>query len=222
MRAPEFMVTPIQPTRFMQNPYCEEWYARDFFHSPDGVKEFPDHHCKQTFMVSKPYIKRFRTAVDIGCRDGEYTRYLQHHFAHTWGFDPRPMLNFCFNVDLRKVTHFACALGDEQTSIQMFGGTHRVVDGRMHTVPCFLLDQFHLQEVDYIKIDVEGFERKVLIGAEETIMRDRPLIVIEQNDVRLPEEAPFAARLWLEERDYVQVATCPRGWDCIMVPKEDL
>jgi FkbM family methyltransferase len=210
---------PLPPTRFTQNPYVPEWFERDFFHSPDGVREFPDHHCKQTFLVSQPYIRQFRNAVDIGCRDGEYTRYLQHYFQHTWCFDPRAMKNFCFNVDLKKVTHFCCALGDAQSVIQMSGGTHRLVEGRMYSVPCYRLDDFGLDSVDYIKIDVEGYERKVLCGAEQTILRDRPLIVIEQNDVRLPDEEPYAARHWLEQRGYRHAATCPRGWDCIMVPE---
>lgn len=213
-------MAPLQPTRFSANPYQREWYDRDFFHSPDGIGEFPQHHCKQTFEVTRPFIRQCRHAVDIGCRDGEYARYLQHHFLHTWCFDPRAMKNFCFNVDLAKVTHYTCALGDEPGVIQMHGGTHKQVNGVMREVPCFCLDQFELQDVDYIKIDVEGFERKVLAGGEQTILRCRPLVVIEQNDVRLPEEAPFAAKRWLEERGYRHVATCPRGWDFVMVPGE--
>ena len=213
-------MTPLLPTRFEHNPYQPEWYERDFFHSPDGVREFPEHHCKQTFVVSLPYVRRFRNAVDIGCRDGEYSRYLQHYFSHTYGFDPRAMQNFCFNVDLGKVTHYTCALGDAQGIIQMSGGTHRQMKGRMREVPCYTLDQFELDAVDYIKIDVEGFERKVLCGGEQTVLKHKPLIVIEQNDVRLPDETPFAAKTWLEERGYRHVATCPRGWDYIMAYPE--
>jgi hypothetical protein len=85
---------------------------------------------------------------------------------------------------------------------------------------CFTLDSFDLLDLDYIKLDVEGFEKKVMVGGERTIQRWRPVIVIEQNDAQLPSEPPFAAKAWLEERDYVHVATCPRGWDHIMVPRE--
>ena len=31
-----------------------------------------------------------------------------------------------------------------------------------------------------IKIDVEGFEEEILIGAEQTILRNRPILAIEQ------------------------------------------
>lgn len=41
------------------------------------------------------------------------------------------------------------------------------------------LDGFGLENVSLIKIDVEGYEDHVLDGARETIMRNRPVIVIE-------------------------------------------
>jgi FkbM family methyltransferase len=208
---------PLRPTQFAHNPYRPEWHDQDFFYSPDGIGEFPQHHCKQTFILTLPYITRFRNALDIGCRDGEYSRYLHQHFARTYCFDPRVMRNFCYNVDLSKVTHYSCALGDVPGVIQMCGGTHRQIKGFMWEAPCFTLDQFEFEAVDYIKIDVEGFELKVLRGGEQTILKHLPLIVIEQNDVRLPDETPLAAKIWLEKHGYVHVASCPRGWDYVMV-----
>lgn len=101
----------------------------------------------------------------------------------------------------------------------MFGGTHQAVEGKMKEVPVFRLDEFGLEDVDYIKVDVEGFEKKVLLGGQKTISASRPLIVIEQNDVRLPDEEPYAAKTYLESIGYKHVATCPRGWDLVMMPE---
>lgn len=212
------MDPPLLPTFFSHNPYRKEWFERDFIHSPDGVQEFPQHHCKLTFNTSLPFIRNFRVAVDVGCRDGEYARYLQHYFSDVICFDPRDRVLFPYNVDLTKTTHFMCALGDEQTEIEMYGGTHNPASGKNHIVACHTLDSFCLSGLDYLKIDVEGFERKVLAGGVETIERFRPVVVIEQNDVSLPDESPLAAKEWLEERGYFHAATCPRGWDHIMVP----
>lgn len=213
------MAFPITPSNLGPNTYDPSWFERDFLHTTDGAGEFPEHHCKATFQVAFPHIRRFRHAIDVGCRDGEFTRYLQHHFRHTYGFDPRQRKCFARNVDVRKVTHFTCALGDEPGRITMNGGTHDPsFRARSHVVPCHTLDSFGLDQVDFIKIDVEGFERKVLLGGQQTIERDRPVIVIEQNDVRLPGEPPMAAKRWLEERGYRHVATCPRGWDYVMTP----
>jgi len=118
------------------------------------------------------------------------------------------------------VTHFACALGDERKQINMAGGTHNTQiapPGSIRSYPCFRLDDFGLTNVDFIKIDVEGFEKRVLLGAKDLISATGPLIVIEQNHVMLPGASRFDARDLLETWGYKQVATCPRGWDIVMV-----
>lgn len=40
---------------------------------------------------------------------------------------------------------------------------------------------FGLRSIDFIKIDVEGFEKNVLEGARDTISRDLPIVVVELN-----------------------------------------
>ncbi len=206
----------LPPTEFRDNPYCDEWYDMDLIFSPDGDKLHPQHHCKLAWLASQPFIKSFRNAVDAGCRDGEFSRFLQKHFAHTYSFDPRECYRFSFNVDLTKVTHFTCALGDENTEIHMTEGSHVQVPGRTYATPCFRLDEFELEDVDYIKIDVEGFEEKVIKGGMQTIEASWPLIVIEQNDVILPGDAKYGAKVFLESLGYRHIATDPRGWDFIM------
>jgi hypothetical protein len=46
-----------------------------------------------------------------------------------------------------------------------------------------MLDTFVQQEkvskIDFIKIDVEGFEYEVLAGARELLLRDKPIIMVE-------------------------------------------
>ena len=43
------------------------------------------------------------------------------------------------------------------------------------------VDSLNLTECDYIKIDVEGFEPLVLMGAEQTIKKFKPTILFESN-----------------------------------------
>ncbi|TIU67562.1 MAG: hypothetical protein E5W13_31365, partial [Mesorhizobium sp.] len=39
---------------------------------------------------------------------------------------------------------------------------------------------FGLAGIDFLKIDVEGFEKPILEGGEQTIRREKPVIIIEQ------------------------------------------
>lgn len=66
------------------------------------------------------------------------------------------------------------------------------------TVPLVTLDKFQIPEVGLIKIDVEGMELDVLIGAKETIVRTRPILYVETilTDRKKVEE-------FLEPLDYV-------------------
>ena len=206
------------PTKWPDNPYQEEWAARDYLFMSKSVAEDPEHPCKLSYLLSRPYIKNFRTAIDVGCRVGEYTRYLQLDFHHTQAFDPRIWPNFRCNVDLKKVTHYRCALGDEVGEIQMYAGSHVPSNGvEPRTAAVYTLDMFDFQDVDYIKIDVEGFEKKVLLGGARTIERWNPVIVIEQNHVVLEGDERYSAKEYLESIGYRQVEVDSRGWDFVMV-----
>lgn len=44
------------------------------------------------------------------------------------------------------------------------------------------VDRLQVKKVDFIKIDVEGFEYEVLLGARDTITRDQPILFIEIAD----------------------------------------
>lgn len=206
------------PTKWNDNPYNHQWAERDFLYSPDGNKEYPKHSCKLTYQLSKPFIREFRTALDVGCRVGEYTRYLHLDFGHVYAFDPNLWNDFRCNVDLSKVTHYNCALGDEAGEILMFGGGHLDREGaKSKIVPVCTIDDFNFADVDYIKVDVEGFEKKVLTGAADTIERCNPLIVIEQNHVVLEDDLQYSAKTYLEGIGYETVAVDVRGWDFVML-----
>ena len=170
----------MKRTRFKNSHFNWDWYDRDFFYSMDGIKEHPDHHCKKTWIVSKPFITTTRNAIDIGCRDGEYARYLIKDFNHVYCFDYRERKFFAHNVDVSKVSHYECALGDENKMIKASGRGKitKKVDKR-YKVQQYTLDEFNIKDVDYIKIDVDGYEEKVLAGAHETIEEYQPILVLE-------------------------------------------
>ena len=42
------------------------------------------------------------------------------------------------------------------------------------------LDEYEFKNIDFVKIDVEGFENQVVLGAEDTLKRNKPIIIVEQ------------------------------------------
>ncbi|MGF1540631.1 MAG: FkbM family methyltransferase [Pleurocapsa sp.] len=83
------------------------------------------------------------------------------------------------------------------------------------------LDSFQLQP-DFIKIDVEGFEHQVLLGAKETINKFRPILLIEgvaQGDKvdQLLEEWGYAIYQFNNNQFHLNQFNCPNNF---FVPQE--
>jgi FkbM family methyltransferase len=83
------------------------------------------------------------------------------------------------------------------------------------------LDSFQLQP-DFIKIDVEGFEYQVLLGAKETIKNSRPILLIEgiaQGDKihKLLQEWKYEIYQFNNNQFYLNQFDCPNNF---LIPQE--
>jgi FkbM family methyltransferase len=130
-----------------------------------------------------------RTCLDIGANVGLWSCDLVSAFSHVIAFEP--VLDFieCYkkNVNSDNYTMHNVALGNVESFITMNvveGNTgHSHVDPLSlgnGNIPLKRLDSFEFDNVDLIKIDVEGYEEEILKGAMQTIMRNKPVLVIEQ------------------------------------------
>lgn len=133
------------------------------------------------------YVKQWRTAVDIGAHVGLWARILATRFERVEAFEPMPEHRDCFvrNVTADNVVLHGCALGAREGEIRMTtytgnsGHSHVAETGEI-AVPMLTLDSFGLEDVDFIKLDTEGYEREVLYGAVETLKRCKPTLIVEQ------------------------------------------
>ena len=127
-------------------------------------------------------------ALDIGANVGLWSRDLAEAFGRVVAFEPVSDFRDCLikNVPATNLEVRGCALGEEDTSINMIitaentGHSHVDISTMGHgTTPMYRLDSLELPQVDYIKIDCEGYENTILRGARQIILRDRPIMVIE-------------------------------------------
>lgn len=133
-------------------------------------------------------------AVDVGAHIGIWSLELSRHFDIVHAFEPVQENFDCLleNVARRRVCVHPNALGDYEGSREMFyplGGNSGMAyvaeryegSGRASSVEMHLLDSYQFRDVGLIKIDVEGYEGNVVLGAIHTIMEYRPVIVFEDN-----------------------------------------
>lgn len=168
---------------------------------PDGDTHFVQHFAKLAKKGKPPVYQAFqrrkstmlashrRVALDIGANVGLWSRELCDRFDRVIAFEPVQEFVNCLKLnvpnDNLEIKQFA--LGNEDTMINMVitehntGHSHVDLNSIGHgTVPMVRLDSLEFDHVDYVKIDVEGFETELVLGAEQTFKHHKPIIMIEQ------------------------------------------
>ena len=126
------------------------------------------------------HVESWRTCVDIGSNIGQWTRPLAQKFQNVICFEPNPNFRICFdkNIKSKNVVLWPFGISDRTHSAkQAFNST--VMSDSPGDVQCRTLDSFNLTKLDFVKIDVDGFELNVLKGARETLSQNSPVINIE-------------------------------------------
>ncbi len=148
--------------------------------SSGALYDLPDDYDLDHLRGALGYLERFRTAVDGGAHRGIWTRELARNFDLVIAFEPREALAAQIP---RGFVHY-CALGEAEGTCAMAEGDKNTGQGHViegETVPVLPLDRFHIEHLDFLKLDLEGYELPALKGAEQTIANERPAILVEQN-----------------------------------------
>ncbi len=167
--------------------------------------------------------------LDVGANEGFYTVFASRcvgKAGSVWAFEPSRREMECLTANVRlnglaNVRPFCVALADQDTDAELLiaGDEHsghntlghfvyesgltrresvllRRLDG--------LLQESSLERLDFLKIDVEGAEMRVLAGARDALRRFRPFILLEMNDPSLKIQGSSRDDLiqFLESHDY--------------------
>jgi len=114
--------------------------------------------------------------------DGEYPRYRAKRLGDG---DYTVTLHECALGAERGTIAIECA-ADETGSAhvaQNGGGDRRRGHGELITypnIPMYPMDDWEFAQIDFVKIDVEGYELNVVQGAEKTLRQHKPWMVVEQ------------------------------------------
>jgi FkbM family methyltransferase len=130
-----------------------------------------------------------RVAVDIGAHVGLWSHPLSYHFNFVDAFEPMPEHCDCWALNMLGRDNAILsrkALGADYDTLRMTqprgntGNSRVTADGEIEVDVVPLDMTVSLGPIDLIKIDCEGYEVNVLLGAQGTIKRHRPTIIVEQ------------------------------------------
>ena len=143
-------------------------------------------------MTAMSYCAKWRTAVDVGAHVGITAYQMSRSFEHVHAFEINPKIYECMNYNLKQrnvtnVTTYPVGLGARKESVTIKTtnksfSTHINPSQREGNTPVMPLDFYNLTDVDFIKIDAEGYEPFVAQGGIKTIERCQPIILYECKD----------------------------------------
>ncbi len=173
----------------------------------------------------KTHIPVDGVVLDVGANAGYFTRIFSKMAANgrVYSFEPgsyaRSILNKVVTLrGLSNVTVLPFGLGDKPSSQELhlplkdsgslgYGLAHigddKQVDHRdtvsenidIRTLDSFIAEQ-NIDRVDFIKIDIEGWEMRALEGGRTTISKHRPVLMLEMVDRFLGRAGDSSQKLW--------------------------
>lgn len=148
------------------------------------------------FALLPSIVPRERLALDIGANMGVYSYALASLVPKVHAFEPQAgccaVIGAWAKASGKDVevhnTGVGSTSGELVLHVPLHGGRQVGTRasftpiGEPHVdvhVPVVTIDSLQLGPVGFAKIDVEGFEYDVLLGAQRTLQRDRPALLVE-------------------------------------------
>ena len=148
-----------------------------------------------TFL--KKNFNNQKNILDIGANIGNHSLFFAKYINcdKIYSFEPVQKNIELFNVNLSnykdKCFLFKNALSYKNGKMKLYNNGENNYGGfslnkendsyEVDIIDVFKLDKFNFDNISLIKIDVENHEIEVLIGAKETILKNKPTIILENS-----------------------------------------
>ena len=172
------------------------------------------------------YVKNFNSAIDAGANYGLMSYNLNSKFSKIHAFEVDILVRECLRKNVEKfqldnVVVYDYGLSDKEENVSLIYNKHSfgtsVNKNQSGECPCTTIDSFNFQDIDFIKMDCEGYEPYILRGAENTIKKFKPVILMEDKNLSKKyygEEGNLAVEILLAW-GYTMEVSWPK--DCVMV-----
>jgi len=166
-------------------------------------------HDQYSLPIILEHIKEGDWVVDGGAFIGDHTiAYLKSvgNTGRVFAFEPNPDALACLAHNCPDAKIHPYGLGDYSDTKKICknvnAGASSIGDSGETEVKINCLDSYDLPRLDFLKLDVEGYELKALQGAEQTICEYRPKMWIEINRGALERHGASAKDIFAFLTDY--------------------
>lgn len=211
------------------------WYLPDddvhFTQYLEGLKKAgePVEYQRAQRETAFKHCDRFRKAIDIGAHVGLWTLPLTARFDRVIAFEPHaPFVEILRKQAPMAEIHQAALGGNYDTkhmSVNADNSGIAYIDdsGTAGVVNLVMLDHYGMCDIDFIKIDCEGYEYPILKGACETLRNNDAVIIVEQKPHKTDQYTwgQYAAVEYLMDvHDYRIVDRVVDDWILKKLPKK--
>ena len=173
-------------------PDWDNYYCNNLLHTVYGhpTRELTE----KQFLIEYFKNKNIINSIDVGAHIGFHSLFLSNICQNVCSFEANPDNFSCFQYNTRNIKNihgFNFAIGDKNDSCKIEipwdfpikeninSGMGYITDGKSTQMK--RLDDLYLSDINFIKIDVEGYEYFVLNGAKQLLSNNHILIMFESN-----------------------------------------
>lgn len=177
-----------------------EYFVNDWMASSSiGFQKEWEPHIRRIVQLYNLFFST-KNIIDIGANFGYHTLLFARECGGcVYAFEPqiqnfKLLENNVKNNNVKNVVLYNYACGDHNCDVNMpvFNNVNReinmgditpnmgFINDQFSTTKSVLLDEMDFpSKIDLIKIDVQGWEKKVLIGANQLLKTHKPLLIVE-------------------------------------------